>query len=190
MGTVSPNPFISENEMGNLKEDILDPFIKGLQKDNIDYRGVIFIGLMIENNKAKVLEFNVRFGDPETQSILLRLDSDLYEIMDAVSKKELKNIEIKWKKEHVACLVLASEGYPGSYEKGKVITGIENVDKDIVVFHAGTSIKDNNLVTSGGRVLNVCALGTSLEEVREKVYKAQEKINFEGKYFRKDIGLN
>ena len=93
MGTVSPNPFISENEMVNLKEDILDPFIKGLQKDNIDYRGVIFIGLMIENNKAKVLELNVRFGDPETQSILLRLDSDLYEIMDTVSKKEVDQIE-------------------------------------------------------------------------------------------------
>ena len=190
MGTVSPNPFISESEMGNLKEEILDPFIRGLQKDNIDYRGVIFIGLMIENNKAKVLEFNVRFGDPETQSILLRLDSDLFEIMDAVSKKELKNVDIKWKKEHVACLVLASAGYPGNYEKNKIITGIENVDKDIIVFHAGTSIKDNNLVTNGGRVLNVCALGNTLEEVREKVYKAQEKINFEGKYFRKDIGLN
>ena len=190
MGTVSPNPFMDESMMGNLEEDILIPFIKGLKKDSIDYRGVIFIGLMVENGKAKVLEFNVRFGDPETQSILLRLDSDLFTIMEAVSNKELDKVDIKWKDEHVACLVLASAGYPGSYEKGKVITGLDEVSEDIIVFHAGTKEVNGNIVTNGGRVLNVCALGTSLEDVREKVYKAQEKINFEGKYFRKDIGLN
>jgi phosphoribosylamine--glycine ligase len=145
---------------------------------------------MIKDNKPKVLEFNVRFGDPETQSILLRLESDLFEIMQKVSERKLNEVEVKWKKEHVACLVLASGGYPGSYEKGKVITGLKDVDEDIIVFHAGTAFKDNEVVTSGGRVLNVCALGNSLEDVREKVYKAQEKINFEGKYFRKDIGLN
>lgn len=190
MGTVSPNPFISENFVETLKEDILNPFIAGLKKDHIDYRGVIFIGLMIEDNKAKVLEFNVRFGDPETQSILLRLNSDLFEIMVAVANKELNKVNIEWKDEYVACLVLASNGYPGSYEKGKVITGLDLVDEDIIIFHAGTSIKDNQLVTNGGRVLNICALGNSLEEVREKVYRAEEKINFDGKYCRKDIGLN
>ena len=120
----------------------------------------------------------------------MKVKNALYESGIEISKKELKNVDIKWKNEHVACLVLASAGYPGSYEKGKVITGIENVDKDIIVFHAGTSIKDNNLVTSGGRVLNVCALGNSLEDVREKVYKAANIIDFEGKYYRKDIGLN
>lgn len=191
MGTVSPNPFLNEEEMNEIfKEEILNPFVKGLKKDNLDFRGVIFIGLMIKDNKPKVLEFNVRFGDPETQSILLRLESDLFEIMQKVSERKLNEVEVKWKKEHVACLVLASGGYPGSYEKGKVITGLKDVDEDIIVFHAGTAFKDNEVVTSGGRVLNVCALGNSLEDVREKVYKAQEKINFEGKYFRKDIGLN
>ena len=190
MGTVSPNPFMDESMMGNLNDDILIPFVEGLKKDSIDYRGVIFIGLMVENGKAKVLEFNVRFGDPETQSILLRLDSDLFEIMEAVSNKELDKVEVKWKDEHVACLVLASAGYPGSYEKGKVITGLADVNENIIVFHAGTKEVNGNIVTNGGRVLNVCALGSSLEDVREKVYKAQEKINFEGKYFRKDIGLN
>jgi phosphoribosylamine--glycine ligase len=190
MGTVSPNPFLPENMDEIFKEEILIPFVNGLKKDNLDYRGVIFIGLMIKDNKPKVLEFNVRFGDPETQSILLRLDSDLFEIMQKVSEKKLNEVDVKWKEDHVACLVLASGGYPGSYEKGKVITGLKDVNEDIIVFHAGTSFKDGEVVTSGGRVLNVCALGSSLEETRRKVYDAQEKINFEGKYYRKDIGLN
>lgn len=189
MGTVSPNPFMPSMD-DVLKQDILDPFMAGLKADNMDYRGVVFIGLMIENNKAKVLEFNVRFGDPETQSILLRLDSDLFDIMYAVSTKTLNSVDVKWKEDHVACLVLASGGYPGSYAKGKVITGLENVADDIVIFHAGTSEKDGQIVTSGGRVLNICALGSSLEETRQKVYAAAEVIDFEGKYFRKDIGLN
>ena len=189
MGTVSPNPFMPSMD-DVLKQDILDPFMAGLKADNMDYRGVVFIGLMIENNKAKVLEFNVRFGDPETQSILLRLDSDLFDIMYAVSTKTLKTVDVKWKEDHVACLVLASGGYPGSYEKGKVITGLENVADDIVIFHAGTSKKDGQIVTSGGRVLNICALGSSLEETRQKVYAAAQVIDFEGIYFRKDIGLN
>ena len=190
MGTVSPNPFMPEGMDDLLKEEILDPFLKGLQEENIDYRGVVFIGLMIENNKTKVLEFNVRFGDPETQSILLRLDSDLFDVMNAVATKRLNQIEVKWKDEHVACLVLASGGYPGSYEKGKVITGLDKVKEDIIVFHAGTKMVDNQLVTSGGRVLNVCALGSSLEDTRKKVYEAAEVIEFDGKYYRKDIGLN
>lgn len=189
MGTVSPNPFLPENMEEIFQKDILNPFMEGLKKDHMDYRGVVFIGLMIENNQAKVLEFNVRFGDPETQSILLRLDSDLFDIMYAVSTRSLDQVEVKWKDEHVACLVLASGGYPQSYAKGKVITGLEKVDDDVVIFHAGTAMKDDNLVTSGGRVLNICALGSSLQETREKVYKAAKVIDFEGKYYRQDIGL-
>lgn len=189
MGTVSPNPFMPEGMEEVLKKDILDPFMKGLKEENMDYKGVIFIGLMIENGKAKVLEFNVRFGDPETQVILLRLDSDLYDIMEAVASKKLKDVEVKWNDKYAACLVLASGGYPGSYEKGKVITGLDNTDTKTIVFHAGTSLKDGNIVTSGGRVLNVCALGNSLEDALNKVYKASEDINFDGKYCRKDIGL-
>ena len=187
MGTVSPNPFMPQMD-DVLKNEILKPFLAGLKADNIDYRGVIFIGLMIENNKAKVLEFNVRFGDPETQVIMLRLDSDLFDVMMAVANKDLKSVDVKWNDKHACCLVLASNGYPGSYEKGKVITGLDNLD-DVVIFHAGTALKDGQLVTNGGRVLNVCALASSLDEARELVYSAAEKIDFEGKYYRKDIGL-
>ena len=189
MGTVSPNPFIDEDTLSSLNEDIMIPFVKGLKAEGLDYRGVIFIGLMIDNNKAKVLEFNVRFGDPETQSILLRLETDLFDVMKAVATKTLNTISLKWKKEQAGCLVLASKGYPGSYKKGLEITGLDDVTEDVIIFHAGTSSKENKILTSGGRVLNICALGSSLEDVRNKIYKAAEVINFEGKYFRKDIGL-
>ena len=189
MGTVSPNPFMPSMD-DVIKKDVLDPFMAGLKADNMDYRGVLFIGLMINEGKAKVLEFNVRFGDPETQVILLRLDSDLFDIMYAVSTKTLANVDVKWKDEYAACVVLASDGYPKAYQKGKVITGLDDINDDIIIFHAGTKEVDGNIVTSGGRVLNVCALGSSLEDVRTKVYAACEKIDFEGKYCRKDIGLN
>lgn len=190
MGTVSPNPFLPEGMDKVFKETILDPFMQGLKEDQMDFRGVIFIGLMIENNQAKVLEFNVRFGDPETQSILLRLDTDLMEIFEAISKYELDKVDIKWKDEQVTCLVLVSQGYPGAYEKGKLIQHLEDVDSDIVIFHAGTAFdKEHRIVTNGGRVLNICALGSSLEETREKVYKAAQIIDFDGKFYRKDIGL-
>ena len=189
MGTVSPNPFLPEGMDEVFKKDILDPFMQGLKEDGMDYRGVVFIGLMIENNKAKVLEFNVRFGDPETQSILLRLDSDLYEIMEACANYQLDQIDVKWSDDHVACLVLASGGYPGSYPKGMEIKGIDDVDDDIVIFHAGTALKDGKLVTNGGRVLNICAKGKDLNEALAKVYKASETVTFDGVYFRHDIGL-
>ena len=187
MGTVSPNPFLPQMDE-IIKKEILDPFMAGLKKDNMDYRGVVFIGLMIENMQAKVLEFNVRFGDPETQSILLRLESDLFDIMKAVSEKKLHTVDVKWKKEHAACLVLASSGYPGSYEKGKLITGLNDAE-DVIIFHAGTKEADGSIVTNGGRVLNICALGADFEETRAKVYRAAEKIDFEGKVYRTDIGL-
>lgn len=189
MGTVSPNPFMPENMDDVLKRDILDPFMAGLKADDMDYRGVLFIGLMIENGKAKVLEFNVRFGDPETQSILLRLDSDLYDIMVACAKKELDQVEVKWSDEHVACLVLASQGYPGSYPKGIEIKHIDDVNDDIIVFHAGTVLKDDKLVTNGGRVLNICAKGTTQQEALAKVYEAAKVVHFDGQYYRHDIGL-
>lgn len=188
MGTVSPNPFLPDSMDEVLQKDVLDPFMKGLKEDNMDYRGIVFIGLMIEDGKAKVLEYNVRFGDPETQSILLRLDSDLYDIMVACATKTLKEVEVKWSDKHTACLVLSSGGYPGEYQKGIEIKNIDNYD-DVIIFHAGTAIKDGKLVTNGGRVLNICATGSSLEEVREKVYKVASEISFDGKYYRHDIGL-
>lgn len=189
MGTVSPNPFMPDFSKEML-DSILIPFINGLKEDNMDYRGVIFIGLMIKDNKAKVLEFNVRFGDPETQSIMLRLESDLFEIMYATSTKNLKDISVKWNDDTVCTLVLASGGYPGSYPKGLEIKNLDKLDDDVIVFHAGTKIVDNKLLTNGGRVLNICAKGNNLQEARAKVYKAAEVIDFEGKYYRKDIGLN
>lgn len=188
MGTVSPNPFLPDDMDEVLEKEVLAPFLKGLKEDQMDYRGVVFIGLMIENGKAKVLEYNVRFGDPETQSILLRLESDLYDIMVACASKTLKEVDVKWSDEHVACLVLSSGGYPGDYAKGIEIKNIDN-HEDVIVFHAGTAIKDGLLVTNGGRVLNICARGHSLEEVRSKVYQVADKITFDGKYYRKDIGL-
>ena len=190
MGTVSPNPFLKADLDEIFKKEVLNPFLEGLKKDNIDYRGVVFIGLMIEDNKPKVLEFNVRFGDPETQVIMLRLESDLLDVMEHISNKKLKDIEVKFSDKEAICLVLASAGYPGAYEKGKVITGLDNLPSDIIVFHAGTKLVDNNLVTNGGRVLNVCTLASNLDELRDKVYKASELIHFDGKYCRKDIGLN
>ena len=190
MGTISPNPFMPEGMDEVLNEEILVPFMNGLKKDNLDFRGVIFIGLMINNGHAKVLEFNVRFGDPETQVIMLRLESDLYDIMYATATKTLDQVKIEWNNKVAGCVVLASGGYPGSYEKGKVITGLDKISDDIIVFHAGTKNENNQIVTNGGRVLNVCALGNSLDEVRDKIYQEIEVINFEGKYCRKDIGLN
>ena len=189
MGTVSPNPFMP-NFSKEMLDSILKPFISGLKEDGMDYRGVIFIGLMIDDNKAKVLEFNVRFGDPETQSILLRLESDLFDIMYATSNKTLKDVEVKWNDDTICTLVLASGGYPGSYQKGLEIKNLDKVADDIVVFHAGTKLTDGKLVTNGGRVLNICATGKNLEEARAKVYEAAEIIDFDGKYYRKDIGLN
>lgn len=189
MGTVSPNPFLPEGMDEVFKTTILDPFMQGLKEDEMDFRGVIFIGLMIENGKAKVLEFNVRFGDPETQSILLRLDTDLYDIFEAVAKQQLDTVDVKWKEEHVATLVLASGGYPGSYPKGLEIKNLDKVPEDIIVFHAGTASIDGKIVTNGGRVLNICAYGKDLKEALSKVYEVAEVIDFEGKYFRHNIGL-
>ncbi len=189
MGTVSPNPFLPEGMDEVFHNDILVPFMEGIKKDNMDYRGVLFIGVMIEDGKAKVLEFNVRFGDPETQSILLRLDSDLYDIMNGCATGTLDQVDISWKDEHVACLVLASGGYPDAYQKGIEISNLEGHD-EAIIFHAGTALKDGKIVTNGGRVLNICAYGKTLDEVRSKVYEVAKKIEFDGKYYRTDIGLN
>ena len=189
MGSVSPNPFLHGMD-DILNEEVLKPFLKGLKEDNIDYRGVIFIGLMIDENKPKALEFNVRFGDPETQSVIMRLDSDLLDIMEAVSEKRLKEADIRWKDETAMCLLLTAQGYPGKYQKGDIIEGLDKLDDDIVVFHAGTALKDGKLLTNGGRVLNLCALGKDLETCRQKLYANAEKVNFVGKYYRKDIGLH
>lgn len=188
MGTVSPNPFM-QNMDQIIEEKILKPVVNAFKVSKMDFRGVLFIGLMIDKDEPKVLEFNVRFGDPETQVILLRLENDLFDVMMKTSLKRLNEVDLKWSNKHAICLVLASEGYPSSYQKGFEIKGLDNVSDDIIIFHAGTKEENGKILTNGGRVLNICCLGDSLSTIREKVYKASEIIDFKGKYYRKDIGL-
>lgn len=189
MGTFSPSNIYDKNLSEIVRKEVLDKTLKGFKSDNLNYKGILFIGLMITEDGPKVLEYNVRFGDPETQSVLLRLETDLIEIIEAILENRLDEIEIKYDKENAVCVMLTSGGYPENYEKGKVIIGLENLDEDIVIFHSGTKIIDNKLVTNGGRVIGVSAKGNSLEEASKKVYENIEKIKFEGMHYRTDIGV-
>ena len=187
MGTFSPSEIYTDELSKEIQEKILDKTLEGFKKDNLDYKGILFVGLMITENGPKVLEYNVRFGDPETQSVLFRLDTDLNKIISAILDNNLKNIEIKYSKEEAICVMLTSGGYPENYEKGKVRTGLENLDSDIVVFHSGTKFDNENIVTNGGRVIGITAKGKTVKEAGEKVYENIKKINFEGMHYRKDI---
>ncbi|WP_343338099.1 Phosphoribosylamine--glycine ligase [Terrisporobacter petrolearius] len=187
MGTFSPSEIYTDKLAQEIQEKILDKTLEGFKKDNLDYKGILFVGLMITEEGPKVLEYNVRFGDPETQSVLFRLNTDLNKIMTAIIDNNLKNIEISYSKEQAICVMLTSGGYPEAYEKGKVITGLENLDSDIVVFHSGTKFDKENIVTNGGRVIGITAKGSSLKEASDKVYENIKKINFEGMHYRKDI---
>lgn len=187
MGNYSPNKIFDDKLNAKIRTKILDPILAGFKKEELDYKGVLFIGLMVENGEPKVLEFNVRFGDPETQAVMLRLDSDLANIMLNTADGILEEEDIKWSENPSVCVVMVSGGYPDKYEKGKVISGLNSVSDEIVVFHAGTKMVDGNVVTDGGRVLNICATGETLEEAREKVYNEVNKITFDGAYFRNDI---
>lgn len=189
MGTFSPSNIYDEKLSQIVKKEVLDKTLKGFKSDKLDYKGILFIGLMITEDGPKVLEYNVRFGDPETQSVLLRLETDLIEIIEAILENRLDEIEIKYDKKNAVCVMLTSGGYPESYENGKVITGLKNMDEDIILFHSGTKIIDNKLVTNGGRVIGVSAKGNSLEEASKKVYENIEKIKFEGMHYRTDIGV-
>ncbi len=190
MGTYSPSLLFNAELEQQIREQILEPTLKGFQEDGLDFKGVLFIGLMLSEDGPKVIEFNNRFGDPETQSVLMRLDSDLLEIFLAVAENRLAEMEIKWKEEKAVCVVLASGGYPGSYAKGKVIEGLDAVDEDIIVFHAGTKFGENGeILTSGGRVLGVTAMGATHDEARAKAYDNVKKITFEGVQYRNDIGI-
>ncbi len=186
MGNYSPSKQYDEIVTAQIEKDILKPFIEGLKKDGISYQGWIFIGLMIKDKKAKVIEFNVRFGDPEAQCIIPRLESDLLTVIEACLDNKLSETELVFKKEAAVTVILASQGYPEKYEKGNVIQGVSAVD-EAIVFHAGTAIKEGELVTNGGRVLAVTALAENLELARKKVYQQAQKINFKGKMFRNDI---
>ncbi len=188
MGTYSPSFIYDQALDTKIRGQILDPIIDGFKKDGLDFKGILFIGLMIREGEPKVLEFNVRFGDPETQTILTRLETDLVDIIESVLEGRLSEKQIQWSQRKTVCVVMASGGYPGNYEKGKAISGLDDVEDGVVVFHAGTKKKDGKVVTNGGRVLGVTAWGDTTEEAQEKAYKNIKKITFEGAYYRKDIG--
>ena len=190
MGAYSPAPVITPEVEKQILEKIMYPTLKGMKAEGREMRGFLYAGLMIGPKGINVLEFNVRMGDPETQPIMRRLESDLLQhILDILDGK-IDSVQPVWSDKWSIGVVMASKGYPGEYEKGFEITGIEKAeeDPDIVVFHAGTDLKDGKLITAGGRVLTVTAVGNTLMEAKEKVYKAIDKIHFEGAHYRKDIG--
>lgn len=191
MGAYSPAPVITDEIFADIKERIITPILKGLAAEGKFYKGVLYAGLMITDEGPKTLEFNVRFGDPETQAILPRLKTDLVDIIEASIDGGLSTFgELQWREEACVCVVMAAGGYPGDYKKGLEISGLKEVEafKDITVFHAGTKRHDENVLTDGGRVLGVTALGSDIEDAINKAYGAVSKIGFEGAYFRRDIG--
>ena len=191
MGAYAPVPIVTDEEHAAMV-DALEKTVAQLHAEGIDYRGCLYGGFMLTPAGPKVLEFNARFGDPETQVVIPRLENDLVEVMLAVAEGRLSEVELRWSDRWVVTVVLTSAGYPGSYEKGKVITGVEDAEAmdDVTVYHAGTALTDaGELVTSGGRVLDVTALGDTFEAARDRAYAACEKIQFEGKTLRHDIGL-
>jgi phosphoribosylamine--glycine ligase len=189
MGTYSPTPFLNDAQLADVAAKVLEPFMRGCVAEGIDYRGLLYPGVMLTKNGPKILEFNARFGDPETQVYLTRLENDLVELLDASTGGTLANHELKWKPEASVCVVMASGGYPGNYPKGKPILGLAqaNALPNTKVFHAGTALKDEQIVTSGGRVLGVTALGEDLGAAQAAAYAAVECIRFEGAHFRRDI---
>ncbi|MBU1201990.1 MAG: phosphoribosylamine--glycine ligase [Nanoarchaeota archaeon] len=185
MGAYSPARLLEGFE-DFLDKEIMSKFLAGIKEEGIEYKGVLYVGLMITKDGPKILEFNCRFGDPETQVILPRLENDLVEVMDAVIHQDLNSVKLEWKKEYCVCVVLSSKGYPNSYEKGKVINGLDDV-KDVQVIHAGTKEENGRVLTNGGRVLNIIGLGKTLKEALDKTYSQIEDISFEGMYYRHDI---
>lgn len=188
MGSYSPSYLFDECLKKKVMSDILAPTLKGLQSDGLDFKGVLYAGLMITDEGPKVIEFNNRFGDPETQAVLPRLKTDLLEILLAVAENRLGDIDIKWSDDKAVCIVLASGGYPGNYRKGCVINGLDAVDCDVTVFHAGTEARGAEIVSTGGRVLGVTAVAATHEEAGKRAYDNVERIFFEGMQYRKDIG--
>ena len=189
MGAVSPVPFADAAFMKKVEERIVKPTIEGLKAYGIDYRGFLFLGLMNRGGDPYVIEYNVRMGDPEAEVVLPRIRTDFVEILNAVAENRIGDLKVEFDERTVATAMLVSGGYPGSYEKGKEITGLDSVDGSII-FHAGTSIQDNRIVTSGGRVVAVSSYGKHMAEALERSYKNAERINFEGKYYRRDIGFD
>jgi phosphoribosylamine---glycine ligase len=190
MGAYSPTPVVTDVLLKQIERTILVPVLDGLAREKIAYRGVLYAGLMLTSNGPKVLEFNCRFGDPETQPLMMRLQSDLLEVMLAVADGKLDQVELKWDPRPAMCVVATSKGYPGKYPTGLPIAGIEDADamRDVKVFHSGTRQQGKQILTDGGRVLGVTALGESIADAKKRAYQAMEKIHFEGMYYRRDIG--
>jgi phosphoribosylamine--glycine ligase len=189
MGAYSPAPVITDEMMSRITREILVPIVDGMNRNGTPYKGVLYAGLMITSGGPRVLEFNVRFGDPETQPILMRLQSDLLEVCLAVCDGRLEEVFLKWDLRPAVCVVMASGGYPGHYEKGKVIHGLEHASElqDVMVFHAATKQQNGDIVTDGGRVLGVTALGATIAAAKARAYGAVDRIQFEGAYYRHDI---
>lgn len=189
MGAYSPVPFYTTEIKEKVCREILKPTVKGLQNEGREYKGVLYAGLILTKNGPKVLEFNARFGDPETQVVLPRLKTDLVDILNAVIEETLHKINIEWEDNAAVCVVVASGGYPGKYQKGKPISGLERLKKmkNIIAFHAGTKFQDEEIVTSGGRVLGITAWDDTISKAKEKAYEGVEKIYFKDMYYRKDI---
>ncbi len=190
MGTVSPNPYYTAEVAEECMKTIFRPTIDAMLKENRKFKGCLYFGLMVTPNGVKVIEYNCRFGDPETQVVLPVLDTDIVDIMEAIYDEKLDEIDIKWKDEACACVVMASGGYPKKYATGLEISGLDNSGqvKNAFVYHAGTKFEDGKFLTAGGRVLGVTATGENLEKALEKAYEAVGKINFENAHYRKDIG--
>ena len=189
MGAVSPVPFATDEFLKKIEDRIVIPTVEGIKKDQLDYKGFIFIGIIKVGEDPFVIEYNVRMGDPETEVVMPRVKSDLVELFQAMAQGELASMNIELDARSATTVMLVSGGYPEDYEKGKVITGIENVE-DSIVFHAGTTVKDNQIVTNGGRVLAVTSYGNSYEEALKKSYQNIDKLNFDKIYYRKDIGFD
>ncbi|HEG43899.1 MAG TPA: phosphoribosylamine--glycine ligase, partial [Phycisphaerales bacterium] len=189
MGAYCPAPVVTEPLMKQIVKEVLVPTVDGMNRDGSPFRGVLYAGIMLTKGGPRVLEFNVRFGDPETQPILMRLKSDLLDVMLATCDGRLDEVTLKWDERPAVCVVMSSGGYPGDYENGKVITGLEKAKQldDVVVFHAGTAEKDGQIVTAGGRVLGVTALGQTIADAKKRAYEAVDLISFEGAYCRRDI---
>lgn len=190
MGVISPNPYVTNTVFNEFKENIMEPTLKGIQAEGMDFEGVIFFGIMITEKGVYLLEYNMRLGDPETQAVLPLLENDLLELIESSFDKKLSEVNVRWKELHSCCVVGVAEGYPENYKKGDIITGLDNFDENNneLLFIAGAKYENNQFLTNGGRVLNTVGIGTTPNEAREKAYNLLNKINFNGKYFRKDIG--
>ncbi|MCT4672304.1 MAG: phosphoribosylamine--glycine ligase [Prolixibacteraceae bacterium] len=190
MGAISPVPFADEVFMSKVKERVVLPTLHGIEQENIDYKGFIFIGLISVKGEPFVIEYNVRLGDPETEAIMLRIESSLVDLFKGVANQNLDEVDYKESKQTSATVMLVSQGYPEKYEKGKAITFETDKDYDGAVFHAGTKQQDDQIVTNGGRVISVSAKGDNIPEVLKKAYQQVDKISFEGKFYRKDLGFD